>query len=74
MERNLGYTLMALGAGGWFISALVALTDAGAPAWILCLAAVVASAAGSIFLCWTCCVVSGRIAQWREDHLGERRS
>ena len=74
MQRKLGYGLLALGAGGWFVSGLVARTDAGAPAWILCLAAVVAYAAGSTFLCWTCCVVSGRIAQWREDNLGERRS
>lgn len=54
-------------------AAALALTDTGAPAWVLCLAGVFV-VVGVCGLVYGCCVVSGHCAQAEEDAGIARRS
>ena len=64
----------AAAAASFLLPAALALTDTGAPAWILCLAGVFAIAGVCGLVCYVCCVVSGWCAQREEDAGIARRS
>ena len=55
-------------------AAALALTDTGAPTWVLCLAGVGVVVVVCVLLVYVCCVVSGRCAQAEEDAGIARRS
>ena len=65
---------IAIAAVTFLPAAVWALTDTGAPTWILWAAGALVVLGGCGLLCWACCAVSGRCAQREEDTLGVRRS
>lgn len=64
----------ALTAITFLPAAALALTDTGAPPWVLCWAGVVVVVGVCGLLAYGCCVVSGRCAQQEEDAGIARRS
>jgi len=68
------HTQRTLAAATFLPAAAYALTDTGAPGWVYVLAGVFVVVGVCGLVCYACCAVSSRCAQWEEDHLGVRRS